>query len=179
MAVLATNRWPFWAAVTAAVFFVFAAIHQGSEHSERISSVISATTSKVWPLKHDKTFYEIALEKGTDKVMKGDHSYHEMYEKYLPALRYKKIKMLEIGLGCNMVCHSISQTSDSQCGGMTDANSITNSSTDLGRLTIHGWNTFRTLSSTTWNTTPHAPRNGLTRSLALQSQPETRATQLC
>lgn len=32
-----------------------------------------------------------------------DHSYQHMYEKYLPAIRNKSIKKLEIGLGCDMV----------------------------------------------------------------------------
>jgi hypothetical protein len=48
-----------------------------------------------------RSWFEIAKEQGTDKVT--DHEYQYMYEKYLPALRNKKVKMLEIGLGCNMV----------------------------------------------------------------------------
>jgi len=46
------------------------------------------------------SFYAIAKEAGTDKVT--THSYQNMYDKYLPELRRKKIKMLEIGLGCDM-----------------------------------------------------------------------------
>jgi Methyltransferase domain len=46
------------------------------------------------------SFYDVALKHGTDKVT--DHSYHNMYEKYLPASRDKRIKFLEIGLGCGM-----------------------------------------------------------------------------
>jgi len=46
------------------------------------------------------SFYEVAAKYGTDKVTA--HSYHHMYEKYLPAFRMKRIKMLEIGLGCDM-----------------------------------------------------------------------------
>lgn len=46
------------------------------------------------------SFYEIAIKYGTDKVT--DHSYQDMYQHYLPALRHKPIKMLEIGLGCDM-----------------------------------------------------------------------------
>lgn len=46
------------------------------------------------------TWREIAEKHGTDKVT--THSYWYMYEKYLNSLRNKKIKMLEIGLGCDM-----------------------------------------------------------------------------
>ncbi|OAA65523.1 hypothetical protein SPI_02310 [Niveomyces insectorum RCEF 264] len=46
------------------------------------------------------SFREIATKHGTDKVT--DHQYWFMYEKYLEPLRDQKIKMLEIGLGCNM-----------------------------------------------------------------------------
>ncbi|KAK8122122.1 hypothetical protein PG984_010792 [Apiospora sp. TS-2023a] len=46
------------------------------------------------------SFHEIALKHGTDKVT--THQYWFMYDKYFPAIRDKKLKMLEIGLGCNM-----------------------------------------------------------------------------
>jgi len=46
------------------------------------------------------TFLEIASKHGTDKVTV--HSYHHMYAKYLEPMRTKRIKMLEIGLGCDM-----------------------------------------------------------------------------
>ena len=46
------------------------------------------------------SFHEIALKHGTDKV--NVHSYHNAYTKYLTAIRSEKIKMLEIGLGCDM-----------------------------------------------------------------------------
>ncbi|PSR99234.1 hypothetical protein BD289DRAFT_424367 [Coniella lustricola] len=46
-------------------------------------------------------FYDIAIEKGTDKVT--IHSYQTMYERYLAPKRNRKhIKLLEIGLGCWM-----------------------------------------------------------------------------
>lgn len=51
-------------------------------------------------MQKELSFYEIAIKHGTDKVT--DHSYQDMYELYLPALRHKRIKMLEIGLGCDM-----------------------------------------------------------------------------
>jgi len=46
------------------------------------------------------TFYEIAVQEGTDKV--STHQYHHLYDKYLPELRKKPIRMMEIGLGCDM-----------------------------------------------------------------------------
>jgi hypothetical protein len=46
-------------------------------------------------------FYSIAKRIGTDKA--GPiHSYYHAYDKYLNPLRFKPIKMLEVGLGCNM-----------------------------------------------------------------------------
>ncbi|KAI8586057.1 hypothetical protein BDZ88DRAFT_455374 [Geranomyces variabilis] len=58
-----------------------------------------------------ESFYAIASRIGTDKVtrigskpLEGQyHNYQLMYEKYLPAYRTgKKLKLLEIGLGCDM-----------------------------------------------------------------------------
>ncbi|KAK6221917.1 hypothetical protein LQW54_001137 [Pestalotiopsis sp. IQ-011] len=46
------------------------------------------------------SFHEIALKYGTDKVT--DHQYWFMYDKHFPAIRQQKLKMLEIGLGCDM-----------------------------------------------------------------------------
>ncbi|KFX86715.1 hypothetical protein V495_08671 [Pseudogymnoascus sp. VKM F-4514 (FW-929)] len=46
------------------------------------------------------SFREIGKKHGTDKVTV--HRYHHMYEKYLEPLRDEKLKMLEIGLGCDM-----------------------------------------------------------------------------
>jgi len=47
-----------------------------------------------------ESFYNIASKHGTDKVT--THSYHHMYTKYLEPIRTQKLKMLEIGLGCDM-----------------------------------------------------------------------------
>ncbi|PVH73791.1 hypothetical protein DL98DRAFT_606296 [Cadophora sp. DSE1049] len=44
--------------------------------------------------------FEIATKHGTDKV--NPHHYNYMYEKYLDPIRDQPLKMLEIGLGCNM-----------------------------------------------------------------------------
>ena len=46
------------------------------------------------------SFYDLAMKYGTDKVT--THNYHHMYHKHIAPLRYKPIKMLEIGLGCDM-----------------------------------------------------------------------------
>ncbi|KAI6819844.1 PLP-dependent transferase [Hortaea werneckii] len=46
------------------------------------------------------SFYSIALSHGTDKVTK--HHYHHMYQKYLDPVRETRLKLLEIGLGCDM-----------------------------------------------------------------------------
>ncbi|KAG4424211.1 hypothetical protein IFR04_002615 [Cadophora malorum] len=46
------------------------------------------------------SFLDIALKHGTDKVT--THHYNYMYDKYLEPLRDQRIKVLEIGLGCNM-----------------------------------------------------------------------------
>jgi hypothetical protein len=47
-----------------------------------------------------KSFNEIATEEGTDKVTL--HTYQFAYEALLPQFRSKKIRFLEIGLGCGM-----------------------------------------------------------------------------
>lgn len=46
------------------------------------------------------SFLEIGREVNTDKVT--SHRYDGMYEKYLSPMRNRHVKMLEIGLGCNM-----------------------------------------------------------------------------
>ncbi|KAL7945082.1 hypothetical protein V8C42DRAFT_358152 [Trichoderma barbatum] len=45
-------------------------------------------------------FEQIARKYGTDKVT--THKYHFMYDKYLSGIRDEQLKVLEIGLGCNM-----------------------------------------------------------------------------
>lgn len=50
--------------------------------------------------KHLPSFYDVAMDKGSNKVMM--HSYQGTYERHLPArARGRKIKLLEIGLGCD------------------------------------------------------------------------------
>jgi hypothetical protein len=46
-------------------------------------------------------FFKVAANTSTDKIR--GHKYHHLYDRYLPELRHKPIKMLEIGLGCGMV----------------------------------------------------------------------------
>ena len=53
------------------------------------------------PASHsDESFFEIASRLGTDKV--STNSYHYLYEKYLHPLRSKRLRLFEIGLGCDM-----------------------------------------------------------------------------
>ncbi|TVY82670.1 8-demethyl-8-alpha-L-rhamnosyl tetracenomycin-C 2'-O-methyltransferase [Lachnellula suecica] len=52
------------------------------------------------PLTTRPTFFEIAESYGTDKVT--THHYEQMYEKRLAPFRDRRVKMLEIGLGCGM-----------------------------------------------------------------------------
>lgn len=111
------NKAVLYVAAAAVVLFVCALVHQRKEQSEQISAAIASATMKMWPFKPSglgggnlPSFYKIAQSHGTDKV--DAHHYEQMYEEYLPALRHKRIKMLEIGLGCDMVrIHSSSQTS--------------------------------------------------------------------
>lgn len=90
-------------AAFAVLLFIIAFVHQQSEQGEELKSAISSATNRIWPFKSsgEPSFYEIAHGYGTDKVT--SHHYEEMYEKYFAPLRHKKIKMFEIGLGCDMV----------------------------------------------------------------------------
>ncbi|RYE27296.1 MAG: class I SAM-dependent methyltransferase [Sphingobacteriaceae bacterium] len=45
-------------------------------------------------------FYTVGMKYGTDKV--DGHLYHHMYSKYFEKTRCDKIKLVEIGLGCDM-----------------------------------------------------------------------------
>ena len=100
MVVAATkNKAVLYAAAAAILLFVVALVHQQTEQGEQLKSAIAGATTKMWP--YEPSFFEIAQGHGTDKVT--SHHYEQMYERYFPALRHKKIKMLEIGLGCDMV----------------------------------------------------------------------------
>lgn len=81
----------FVVAAAAAVLFLFALINQYPEHRQQVTSMLSNTASKAWQFRGKKT-YGIAKEKGADKV-KG-HSYRGTDDKYYPAIRHKRVKML-------------------------------------------------------------------------------------
>ncbi|PNS15198.1 hypothetical protein CAC42_8199 [Sphaceloma murrayae] len=112
-AVHTKGKWPIYICLAGALLFIIGIIHQSREH-------LPASTKALWPFQQSgpaskpsasqtftfdpapalASFYDIALKHGTDKVT--DHSYQDMYEKYLPGLRLQPLKMLEIGLGCDM-----------------------------------------------------------------------------
>lgn len=50
--------------------------------------------------KGQPSFYEIAIEKGTDKVTL--HTYQDTYQRHLPAERGRRLRLLELGLGCDV-----------------------------------------------------------------------------
>jgi len=66
-----------------------------------VDSHLTSASLACQPTHDQDTFYAIAKKEGIDKVT--DHHYESLYDKYLPLIRTKKVKMLEIGLGCNMV----------------------------------------------------------------------------
>ncbi|KAK8016139.1 hypothetical protein PG993_014328 [Apiospora rasikravindrae] len=68
-------------------------------HGAAVSSPPKAAPSAA-PASNVPSFHEIALKYGTDKVT--THQYWFMYDKYFPSIRDKRVKMLEIGLGCDM-----------------------------------------------------------------------------
>lgn len=105
---MAATRFQYILLGVAALLLLLGLVHQ---HDQVIDTV------KSWQSQQDKastgstglpssstskrpSFKEIALKYGTDKVT--DHHYWYMYEKYLEPVREKKLKMLEIGLGCDM-----------------------------------------------------------------------------
>lgn len=72
-----------------------------SSHEYSVSRGDSLYAGEAIDARNQPSFYEIAIEKGTDKVTM--HTYHDMYERYLPALRNRRIKLLEIGgVDCSM-----------------------------------------------------------------------------
>lgn len=46
------------------------------------------------------SFIAVASAVGTDKVT--THDYHHLYSKYLDSIRNDQLRLLEIGLGCDM-----------------------------------------------------------------------------
>ncbi|PNY24885.1 8-demethyl-8-alpha-L-rhamnosyl tetracenomycin-C 2'-O-methyltransferase [Tolypocladium capitatum] len=96
------NRMLFPLFTLAAVLLLVALFHQlGCGTSELLQTKLTthfngSPNDRLEP----PSFEQIARKYGTDKVT--GHSYQSMYEKYLSPLRNLPVKMLEIGLGCNM-----------------------------------------------------------------------------
>lgn len=89
----------------AAVLFSLALVHQrGSETAQLLQAKLTLLAGKGSPNEAQSlpSFVDVALKHGTDKVT--THSYQHMYDKYLSPLQSRPVKLLEIGLGCNMVC---------------------------------------------------------------------------
>lgn len=59
-----------------------------------------ARPDKLGGLDHENDLLMIATRTGTDKVT--THSYDMLYQKYLQPIRHRPLKLLEIGLGCDM-----------------------------------------------------------------------------
>lgn len=81
----------FVVAAAAAILFLFALVNQYPEHRQQVTSVLSNTASKAWPFSGEKT-YAISKEKETD--ITKSHSYRDTDDKYFPAGRYKRVKIL-------------------------------------------------------------------------------------
>lgn len=102
------NKNIIYASVAAGIIFILALTSQHGSHAQRLTSAISDAAANTLPASwssktkpNEPTWHDLATHHNTDKV--NPHSYQDMYDKYLPAFRHKKIKMLEIGLGCDMV----------------------------------------------------------------------------
>lgn len=100
------NKSVLYASVAAVLLFIFALVGQHSGHAQKLTSAISSAAKTLpvsWPTTKppEPSWHEVATHHNTDKV--NPHSYQDMYDKYLPDFRHKRIKLLEIGLGCNMV----------------------------------------------------------------------------
>lgn len=65
-------------------------------HTNQWSTQFTSPISKALP----RAFLDFAQWSGTDKVT--DHAYHYAYTRYLSHVRFTDLRMLEIGLGCDM-----------------------------------------------------------------------------
>lgn len=97
------------ALVVGAAILIIATIHQVHQRAPQIKSMLGYTDEPpeptlAPPVELPETFYDIGMAYGTDKVSDhpGGRKYHRMYDKDLPAFRNRRVKMLEIGLGCTM-----------------------------------------------------------------------------
>lgn len=91
-----SQRFHYVLLAAAAILLIIAFGHQSDTVRETVGQAWKAGSGA-----SSGTFHEIALKHGTDKVT--THQYWWMYDRHFPAIRNKKIKMLEIGLGCDMV----------------------------------------------------------------------------
>ncbi|EMD00584.1 hypothetical protein BAUCODRAFT_175520 [Baudoinia panamericana UAMH 10762] len=109
--ILQANRAPYILATIGLLLFVATFLHENDSVSYAWRGTIDSVgkdgsytppASSTASARKDNrpSFYEVALSYGTDKVT--THKYHHMYEKYLASLRDRPLKMLEIGLGCDM-----------------------------------------------------------------------------
>ncbi|KAL1301820.1 hypothetical protein AAFC00_006008 [Neodothiora populina] len=95
---MAFTRYTFSLVAAAAIVLLIAGL---SSHRQGISTSLPHAATRLLDFGRSKpSFYEQALETVPDKVT--GHKYQHMYQKYLPALRNRRIKMLQIGLGCDM-----------------------------------------------------------------------------
>ncbi|KAH8662305.1 hypothetical protein BX600DRAFT_437702 [Xylariales sp. PMI_506] len=92
--IIAPTRTHYTSGAVLAIFLLFALVNQ----HDQVRHTIHGTWRNSWS--NDKTFYDIALKHGTDKVTV--HQYGFLYDKYLPTIRNRRVKILEIGLGCDM-----------------------------------------------------------------------------
>ncbi|KAL3418757.1 hard-surface induced protein [Phlyctema vagabunda] len=93
------NRTPI---IIAAIFILFllGLWHSRDNLPEQPLHYIQGIGSTTASTSTRPSFYEIAMKHGTDKVR--PHNYQYMYEPRLAPMRDQKLKMLEIGLGCDM-----------------------------------------------------------------------------
>ncbi|KKP01963.1 hard-surface induced protein 5 [Trichoderma harzianum] len=105
---MSLNRTLYLAFVIAACLFVYALSHHSKQWVSATAEAIQGNLVPHRSSSSDKSstsrrpnFEQIARKYGTDKVT--THKYQFMYDKYLSSIRDEELKVLEIGLGCNMV----------------------------------------------------------------------------
>lgn len=173
MTLTKVNKLPVFLAVAASVIFLFAAFRQHGD-----GTTLPDAANKILEFGRSRpSFYEIAIKTGTDKVT--DHSYHHMYQKYLPAIRNRKIKMLEIGLGCDMSYGPGASVSLLTCSSTFHSLPPSQPHRYLYLTcdsTTSGSSISPMLTSTSSNTTPLARRNTVKRRPAPPFTPVTKPT---
>jgi hypothetical protein len=168
------NRTLYLTFVVSATLFLYAVLHQwGGITAEAIQEKLTShmcvlppiTVFIVTSLAHSRSssgdestfkrpnFEQIARKYGTDKVT--THKYQSMYDKYLSDIRDDQLKVLEIGLGCNMVSIDLTLY---QMGTL-----ITYRTMALEHPTTLGSNTLSTSISTLSRTMGSVPKNTRTK----------------